>query len=210
MLIIPELKSVVIMPPRSGSTALRAALKAQYEQATAPFRHGEVAMLRYIPQVTDEWSVVYMLRDPMSRMQSLWRYMHEVNEVRNARAPKEWIDRVRKDADRPFQDWLLNSTELFNESKAKPFDGTPEAAYCTYWQVPAARKDATWFLRGVKRGQLKVCKFACDADYKKHLGISWSDIIMANSSEPRKAECGIFGFSHINNYFATDLILMGL
>ncbi len=214
MFVIPELRKVVVMPPRSGSTSLRRALAAKYDFGWSPYRHAEVSMLKFVRQIhpaVDDYGIVYILRDPMDRMISLWRYMQSVNRERNSRAPEEWINRVRTDASRPFQDWLLNSTELFNESAAHPLDGSPQSHYCTAWNVPAAQKDARWFLRGAQPSSVEICRFGDTRDYQKILGLRWDvDIIRDNTTEQFEASYNVFGRSHIQNYHATDLILMGL
>ena len=214
MLIIPELKKVVITPPRSGSTALKAAVAAKYEHATNPYRHGEVAMLGcagLLEEVIDgNYTIVYILRDPFKRMISLWRYMHDVSYTRNARAPKEWVDRVRADADRPFNEWLWQSTELFNESKAHPRDGSPESKYCTFFQVPAARKSAGEFLRYAPNRSIQLVHFGDNREYLRHLGVSINAPGDArNESTPREAVvtgCGDF----IMKWHRTDLNLTRL
>lgn len=215
MLIIPELKKVVITPPRSGSTALRALIREKYEHATSPFRHGEVAMLghcKLVKQVRDgEWSIVYILRDPLQRMISLWRYMHDVSYTRNARAPKEWVDRINKDADRPFNDWLWNSTELFNESNAKPGDGSVESQYCTFFNVTATRKSAGEFLRYAPNRSVQIVNFLDSKTYKRVLGVNPQklDVDVRNDSTKLFAKvdgCGDF----IMKWHQTDLNLMRL
>lgn len=213
MLIIPELKKVVITPPRSGSTALRAAVKQKYEHASSPFRHGEVAMMQHVPGLVsrflrEEWSIIYMLRHPTQRLISLWRYMHDVSYTRNARAPKEWVDRVRNDANRPFNDWVQNSTELFNESSALPNDGSPESNYCTHFQVPAARKSAKEFLATAPMRSVQLLRFADHAEYMAVLGVDIRHVTEArNESTKRHADVGNSG-PLIEKWHQTDLALM--
>lgn len=216
MLIIPELKKVVITPPRSGSTALRALIRDKYEHATSPFRHGEVAMLghcKLVEQVADgEWSIVYILRDPFQRMISLWRYMHDVSYTRNARAPKEWVDRINKDADREFNDWLWNSTELFNESNAKPGDGSVESQYCTFFNVPATRKSAGEFLRYAPNRSVELVRFLNNEDYKRVLGIDMNGINLGDArNESTKLHANVTGCGDfIMKWHKQDLNLMRL
>lgn len=215
MLIVPELKKVVITPPRSGSTALRALIREKYEHATSPFRHGEVAMLGHcelFEQVSDgEWSIVYILRDPLQRMISLWRYMHDVSYTRNARASKEWVDRINKDADRPFNDWLWNSTELFNESNAKPGDWSVGSQYCTFFNVPATRKSAAQFLRYAPDRSVEIVNFLDSKAYKRVLGVNPQrlDGDVRNDSTKLFAKVGGCG-DFISKWHKQDLNLMRL
>lgn len=211
MIIIPERKTVLITPPRSGSTALKKYVSEQYEHATIPYRHGEYMMLTHVAGAIeaveqDDWNVVYMLRDPMQRMKSLWRYMQEVSVERNPRAPVEWIKMQNDDAARPFSDWLINSVELFNHP-THPASGVEVAYYATFFQVPAARKSAAYFLRGCKR--FSVCRFGEDADYQKHFGFRFSD--MPHENATRYHPCDVTWGCHdfIYNYHHADILLKG-
>lgn len=212
MLIIPELQKVVIMPPRSGSTALKEAILNTYEHAYSPYRHGEWDMLVYIADKEPRvrlWDVVYMLRNPMERMISLWNYMQDVSPERNPKAPQEWIDRVKSDASVPFGWWLRTSTELFNESRTSPIDKSPRSYYCTYYQVAAARKDARYFLGGMRglhnKGQLHVLNVNDEHKYMPLLGINRPDRL--NESTKREATWDTEEQRHIKEHFHTDLIL---
>lgn len=177
-----------------------------------PYRHGEYLMLHHLPGAIDavesgEYKVVYMLRDPLERMKSLWRYMQEVSAERNPRAPQEWRDRQNADAARPFNEWLMESTELFNDG-AHPASGAPAAHYATHFQVPAARKSAAHFLRGCK--EFSVCRFGNDYDYKKHLDFEFSAMPHENGTAKfREANVTWGCYDFINQYHATDMLLKG-
>jgi hypothetical protein len=207
MIVIPELQKVVIMPPRSGSTALKAALLGTYPLAYAPYRHGEWMMVNHLrdSSVARTYTAVYPLRDPLQRMISLWRYMQDVSPQRNPRAPQEWIDRVRADASRTFTHWLHTSNELFNESRASPNDGSPESYYCTWFSVPAARKDARYFLQDCPA--FEMLRFGDVRDYKSMLGIEIP--ALDNASTFRDAVVSHRDTAFIEEHHHTDMILMG-
>lgn len=207
MIVIPELHKIVVMPPRSGSTALKAALLWKYEHAYAAFRHGEWNMTKHIwgPDVDHGYTAVYPLRNPSDRLVSLWRYMQDVSPTRNPRAPQEWIDRVRMDASRPFSHWLHTSTELFNESRAQPNDGSQESYYCTFYNVPAARKDARYFLAGCP--SFEVLRFGDNEDYRRILDINMPDV--DNASTFREVVLSDKDHAFIEEHHHTDLILKG-
>lgn len=160
MLVIPDLKKVVIMPPRTGSTALKKLVMEVYPATVCPHRHGEVLMFneggRHVRQFGHrpyEYSFVYMLRDPVERMKSLWRYMQNVNPQRNPAAPEWWIRQQNQDADKPFSDWVMQSTSLFSA----PYDANDDY-YCCAIQVPAVHKSAAQYLRGLGNRKLEVIR----------------------------------------------------
>jgi len=206
MLVIPELKKVVIMPPRSGSTALKRTVLDTYKEAFSPWRHGEYMMYHVYNYMMDngkhkDYTPVYMLRHPVDRLVSLWRYMQDVSPERNPRAPMSWINRVRKDASRPFSDWLFSSSEYFNESSATPGDGSPESYYCTYYQLPAVMKSADIFLRGAPATE--IVPFGNRARYNSVLGIDIPE--QKNASTPREANVSEFDRQWIENNHWLDM-----
>lgn len=163
MFIIPELKKVVIVPPRTASTSLRNAVRDKYPKAMILYRHGEWGL---VPSGYETYTPVYVLRHPVERLHSLWRYMGAVDKERCPNAPAEWLKRVREDADRPFKDWLLYSEELFNDG-----DNSPDGAhYHTLFKCPAARKSAAQFLCEAKN--VEIVRFGEYDDYVQKLGVS--------------------------------------
>lgn len=206
MLIIPELKKVVIMPPRSGSTALKKQLLSTYPQAISLYRHGEDMMRQYAPWDVSSYTTTYILRNPVDRLVSLWRYMQDCSVERNPRAPLSWINRVNADASRPFSHWLHTSTELFNESTAHPMYKSPESYYCTHFQVPAARKSAREFLYGAEN--IEIVRFGVRDDYWYLLGIEFPE--RANASTPRYVHVSADDMRFIEHYHHSDMILGAL
>lgn len=141
MLIIPELNTVVITPPRTGSTALRDAVLSAYKYAFSPYRHME---RDGIPFAYRNCDVLCTFRRPISRMKSLHRYMGEVSRERNPHAPRFWIDRLRA-RDPDFATWLVHSTEVFSD----PYNDRGELVphYATIRPVPITRKSIADYAR---------------------------------------------------------------
>lgn len=135
MLIIPEMHAVVITPPRTGSTAIRDAVFKTYRSAFSPYRHME---RDGIPYGYGDYKVYCTFRDPLSRMQSLWRYFSDVSNERNPHAPPLWIKRLNHMGKLEFSDWLTLCQEQFNE----PFDdqGFMKGPYVTKRVGPITRK----------------------------------------------------------------------
>ena len=111
MIIIPELEQVVIQPPRTGSTSLKTVLLDAFPLATNPHRHMERVG---IPDEFKNYEIVGIVRHPYERLYSLWKYMRYLKlDVAHSENHQRWADRIRKDADRPFEEWLLNSDDPF-------------------------------------------------------------------------------------------------
>lgn len=72
MIIIPEIETVVITPPRTASTSLFEAVKENYHNAFSPYRHMEA---NGVPIGYDVWRKVGVLREPLERLWSIYKYV---------------------------------------------------------------------------------------------------------------------------------------
>jgi hypothetical protein len=211
MLVIPELKKVVIMPPRSGSTALKAAVLDKYPLATCPHRHGEAVMFSrrmaqsHLELTAQEYSFVYCLRDPVERLKSLWRYMQNVSRTRNPTAPAWWIRVQNRDADRPFSDWVMHSTSAFSSP-----DNEQDTYHAVAFQMPAAHKSATQYLKGIGNRPLQVLRCYNETDLTNILHIETVPHI--NQSTPSKWDDSVTdeALASIRMYHHFDYSLMEL
>lgn len=133
MLAIPELEMILIQPPRTASTALRAAVESRYPQTRRLYRHMERDGL---PAAYAGWRVACTLRHPFSRLHSVWRYMRAQRPEDHS--DKAWVARVRRDAARDFPDWAVNSLDPFN---SRPQSDIPDPGfYDILHSEPIARK----------------------------------------------------------------------
>lgn len=142
MIIIPELETVVITPPRNGSTSLRAACREAYPRAFTPYRHME---RDGIPDPYKAWRVVAPFRDPTARLISLHKYMGTVNSTQHHRASLLWIKRMQWQGRMTFSEWVTMSQELFSD----PYndDAVINPPYATIRPVPITRKPQTDYYR---------------------------------------------------------------
>ena len=119
MIIVPELKTVVILVPRTGSGSLRRALLARYPGAMQIYRHMEADG---IPIGYDRWSKVGVIRDPVDRLWSLYKFLaHFAGDHDPA-----YIAAMRGSVDMPFSDWLVRNETVFTS----PYD---RAGHGRYW-----------------------------------------------------------------------------
>lgn len=125
MIIIPEIETVVLQPPRTGSSTVKDEILERYPKAFALYRHMEYAGL---PMGYGLWRVVCQVREPCARMESLFKYMR-APELRGDTDPM-WLAEVKKATSRGFKHWLLEDGYVF----ANP---TPSAgkAYRPRYQV---------------------------------------------------------------------------
>lgn len=151
MLIIPEIKCVILQPPRTGSTSMRDAVLARYPLAFTPYRHME---RDGIPAGYETFSILCAVRHPHQRLASLYRYMKKFSST-TARVSQEWRDRMSSDVSRPFADWLAQSQEVFTDPV--DHDGTFIPRYLVSQTMPIARK-SQWFWARPDMGPVELLK----------------------------------------------------
>lgn len=138
MLIIPEHRAVLILPPRTGSTSIKEAVRARYPCAKSLYRHMERDS---IPAAFRDWAVIGIVREPLARLHSLYRYMQRIPETSGEPG---WRARIAADTRRPFEDWLLRSTEPFNDPSVTCGRGD---YYAVRHVMPITRKSQFAWLR---------------------------------------------------------------
>ena len=110
MIIIPEIKTVVICVPRTGSTSLKKAVRDKYPGAFLPYRHMEASG---VPFGYENWRKVGLLRKPLERLWSLYRYCDSLTSDSpnwssgRAQRMKQSVEGLE------FPEWLLYNREAF-------------------------------------------------------------------------------------------------
>ena len=195
------------MPPRSGSTALKKTVLEVYKNASCPHRHGEVVLFNRNAPVSYgyDWTFVYCLRDPVERLKSLWRYMQNVSPQRNPAAPPLWIREQNLDADKPFSDWVMQSTSKFSSS-----NHDEDTYHAVAFQMPAVHKSATQYLKGIGSRPLQVLRAYNEKDLSNILQIGTVPHI--NQSTPSKWDDSVTdeALASIRMYHHFDYSLMEL
>ncbi|WGD31250.1 hypothetical protein AncyloWKF20_05345 [Ancylobacter sp. WKF20] len=143
MILIPEIETVVILVPRTGSGSLRRAIAATYPRAMQIYRHMEADG---VPAGYDRWRRIGVVREPLARLWSLYKFM------RSYRHPKPdqgagYIAKLRSSAERPFEDWLLTNEAVFTN----PYDTDGGLTFYPQYNVghslPENRKSQFIYLR---------------------------------------------------------------
>lgn len=141
MVIIPELKTVVILVPRTGSRSLRRALEAKYTGAMTIYRHMEADG---VPPGYDRWPRIGVIRNPLERLWSLYKFCHTVQTDYSDWCAKQHAN-VRRFAD--FSDWLVNNEMPFTD----PYSNGNSSDYFPLFSVrhmlPENKKSQWMYLR---------------------------------------------------------------
>lgn len=110
MLLIPEIETVVLLVPRTGTTAVKNAVLAKYPKAILLYRHMEADG---VPHGYDRWEKVGVVRDPLVRLWSLCKYLRDMKQEPNW--SPGYADRMRATVQMPFHEWILNNATVFTE-----------------------------------------------------------------------------------------------
>lgn len=144
MLLIPSLQTVVILTPRTGTRSLRHAVEARYPDAIHLYRHMEADG---VPQGYDCWRKVGVVRDPVERLWSLYKYLQRFGIDYCQEHEPDYTRAQRDSVKRPFEDWLLNNDRVFTS----PYDSTGRGRFYPFFTVrhplPENRKSQFVYLR---------------------------------------------------------------
>lgn len=140
MIIIPEIQTVVLLVPRTGSGSTYKAVLAKYPQAMLIYRHMEADG---VPAGYDQWARAGVVRHPVERLWSLYKFMRSMKGDHDP----AYIAAMRRSVDRPFEDWLLNNEVPFTT----PYDSAHRGRYWPQFTVrhplPENRKSQRMYLR---------------------------------------------------------------
>lgn len=141
MIIIPEIETVVILTPRTGSGSLRRAIKVAYPQSMQLYRHMEADG---IPQGYDRWKRVGVVRDPIERLWSLYKFLRNYGSDNHDPA---FIASMRACASVSFDDFILKNETVFTS----PYDSAGRGRFWPHYTcrhpIPENRKSQFMYLR---------------------------------------------------------------
>lgn len=141
MILIPEIETVVILIPRTGTSSLRRAIAAKYPESIPIYRHMEADG---IPLGYDRWQKVTLIRDPLDRLWSLYKFIRDFQAGTHDPA---FVARMRQSADRPFSEWLVHNEVPFSA----PYDSAGKGRYWPYFTcrhpIPENRKSQEIYAR---------------------------------------------------------------
>lgn len=140
MILVPELETVIILVPRTGSGSLRRAIAEAYPKSNLIYRHMEADG---VPDGYDRWRKVGVVRHPIARLWSLYKFLSSFDGDHD----QAYIDAMRESVSMPFSDWLVSNRIPFTT----PYDS---AGYGRFWPqytvrhpLPENRKSQFMYLR---------------------------------------------------------------
>ena len=134
MIIIPELRTVVLQPPRTGSTSVRDAVLAKYPLSFMLYRHMEVSG---IPRGYERWRKICQIRHPVSRLQSVYKYM--CNPPVKEHTSQIWLENCKRETSKGFEEWLVNGQYAFTANEPNKTDSF-RPQYLVDAPIPEQRK----------------------------------------------------------------------
>lgn len=112
MIIIPEINTIVLFPPKTGSGSLKKAILDKYDDAIMLYRHMEACG---IPRGYECFRKVGIVRNPLDRLWGLYKFLKKLNGPHDA----GYIDRMKESVKVPFGNWILNNKEVFTSPYGK-------------------------------------------------------------------------------------------
>ena len=112
MLFLPEINTIFILPPRTGSSTLARQAAAIFPRSFLLYRHMEADG---VPVGYESWRKVGFVRHPLSRLWSLYKYCssNESFQLLKKVIPDE-VERVTKSVKgKTFEQWVLTNEETF-------------------------------------------------------------------------------------------------
>lgn len=144
MIFVPELQTVVILTPRTGTRSLKNALLATYPEAFMLYRHMEADG---VPHGYDRWRKVGVVRNPVDRLWSLYKYLQRFGLDWCAEHDETYTARMRASVEQPFEQWLIGNELPFTTPYDSAGLGRFFPAYACRHPVPENRKSQFVYLR---------------------------------------------------------------
>ena len=201
MILIPEISTVVLLVPRTASGTVKRAILATYPKAVLLYRHMEA---EGVPAGYDRWPKVGVVREPVGRLWSLYKFC----KGQGARGLyPAYAERQARAVSQPFSDWIVHNDVIFTD----PYDSTGSLNFFPQYAVrhalPENRKSQFITLRPDLGTE--VFRYTDLPAFAARLGISLQEQHNATSCEPwpRLTEAAE---EHICRFFAWDRQASGM
>ena len=140
MILIPELETVLILVPRTGSGSLRKAIAEAYPKSLMIYRHMEADG---VPAGYDRWQKVGVVREPVERLWSLYKFLLTFGGDHDP----AYIESMRASVRMPFDDWIVRNQTVFTS----PYDSADRGRFFPMFTlrhpIPENRKSQFLYLR---------------------------------------------------------------
>lgn len=203
MIIIPEIETVVILVPRTGTGALRRAISATYPGSMLIYRHMEADG---VPLGYDRWRRVGVVRNPLDRLWSLYHFLRTFGDTEHQRRhDAAYIGKMRCQAEGYFDDWLIHNEIVFTAPYDSAYRGRFFPHYSVRHALPENRKSQFLYLRP----DLGTEVFLYDqvADLHRELGVIPERFNGSNAAQPpRLCDLSIEAGLYLRSAFAWDYV----
>ncbi|RWE37446.1 hypothetical protein [Mesorhizobium sp.] len=200
MILIPEIQTVVILVPRTGSGSLRRAIAARYPQAVLLYRHMEADG---VPAGYDRWQRIGVVRDPIERLWSLYKFCQRFKEKFGEHSDQEqaYVDAIVQSVDMPFSDWIVKNNLPFTNPYDSAGKGRFWPQYTVRHSLPENRKSQFVYLRpDLGTGIVPYSQLGW---LYHHLGIA--DLFRTNSTQPSPVpQLNAEAKDHVDRFFRWD------
>lgn len=150
MILVPELKVIFLLTPRTGSGALQRAIRAKYPESIMLYRHMEADG---VPHGYDRWKKVGIVRNPLDRLWSLYKFLDQFGDGKEVGPGGEYeenyVAKQRNSVDMTFQNWITSNEVVFTNQYSSRNGDQKE-----YWphfsvlhSIPETRKSQYFYLR---------------------------------------------------------------
>jgi len=158
VIILPSLKTVVILIPRTGSGSLYRAIKATHPDAMMLYRHMEAYGC---PRPYLRWQRVGVVRHPLIRMVSMYDYLKDYGASEaTAHFGVVRAAALRESVKVPFKEWFLNNNVVFGHPWGNREPGEYHPKQAVEFEVPENRKSQyDYLISGVGEHGLEIYKF---------------------------------------------------
>lgn len=144
MIIIPELETVVILVPRTGTRSLKNSILTTYPQSFLLYRHMEADG---IPQGYDRWRRLGVVRNPRDRLWSLYKYLQDFGLTWCSEHDETYTKSMRDSVSVSFEDWLLTNNLPFTSPYDSAGLGRFYPTYTVRHPIPENKKSQFVYLR---------------------------------------------------------------
>lgn len=200
MLIIPELETVVILVPRTGSRSLKNAVLHRYPQSFLLYRHMEADG---VPMGYNRWRRVGVVRDPVDRLWSLYKSLQTFGDTWEKVENKNYVTKMRESVEVPFEQWLLTNELVFTSPYDSEGGGRFFPAYAVAHSIPENRKSQFIYLRPDLGTE--IIPYSQSPLLHRQLGIE--DIILRQNAteKTRRPALSLKAKVYVKQWFAWDM-----
>lgn len=202
MLIIPEIEQVVILTPRTGSRTLKNALLKRYPRSFLLYRHMEADG---IPAGYDQWAKIGVVRDPIDRLWSLFKYLEHFGEKWGSGNFCPVYVQAMRDSVKgvSFSDWVLNNSAVFTDPYSSDLSGKFWPEYNVLHRLPENKKSQWIYLRPDLGTE--VIPYTSLAEVERRLDVDLHSVPRQNQTGSAPCIVTPEALSYIGQVFAWDI-----